>query len=140
MSFTYPDGGPAGDLLIESSGKSLGEAFANIALGMFNAITPIKRIVEDKEFLIYAKGMDLESLLFNLMDEFLYFYDTSSLVPCKIDIDLDVKDFSATAKCVGEKFNIKIHEPGIGVKAVTYHMMKIIEMEDYWLVRVVFDT
>lgn len=140
MSFTYPEGGPTADLLIEATGKTLGEAFANIALGMFNVITPIGEIAEEQEFELLAEGRDLDSLLFNLMDEFLYIHDTEHLVPHSVDIEVDRDNLRAVAKCAGEKFSSETHEVGISVKAVTYHKMKIIEKDGQWFVRIVFDT
>jgi SHS2 domain-containing protein len=140
MSFTYPEGGPTADLLIEATGNSLGEAFANIALGMFNAITPIVDIAEEQEFELVAEGRDLDSLLFNLMDEFLYIHDTKHLIPNRIDIEVNTENLRAIAKCGGEKFSNKTHEVGISVKAVTYHKMRIIEIDGQWFVRMVFDT
>lgn len=140
MSFTYPEGGPTADLLIEATGKTLGEAFANIALGMFNVITPIGEIAEEQEFEVVAEGRDLDSLLFNLMDEFLFIHDTEHLVPHYIDIQVDMKNLRAFAKCAGEKFSRETHEVGISVKAVTYHKMRIVETDGQWFVRIVFDT
>jgi SHS2 domain-containing protein len=138
--FTYPEGGPLADLLVEATGSTLGEAFANLALGMFNAMTPIGGIAEEEEFTLEADGMDMESLLFNLMDEFLYLNDVEFLVPRRIEIQVDAENFTAEAKCVGERFSRETHEVGIAVKAVTYHMMEIAEEEKGWRVRMVFDT
>ena len=138
--FTYPEGGPLADLLVEATGSTLGEAFANMALGMFNAITPIGDIAEEEEFTVEAEGMDMESLLFNLMDEFLYLNDVEFLVPRRIEIQVDSEKFAAEAKCIGERFSRDTHEVGIAVKAVTYHMMEIEEEENGWRVRMVFDT
>jgi SHS2 domain-containing protein len=138
--FTYPEGGPLADLLVEATGSTLGEAFANLALGMFNAITPIEGINENEEFTLEAEGMDMESLLFNLMDEFLYLNDVEFLVPRRIDIQVDLDSFNAQAWCIGERFSGETHEVGIAVKAVTYHMMEIVEEEKGWRVRMVFDT
>lgn len=139
-TYSYPEGGPTADLLVEATGKTLEEAFAYLAYGMFNMITPLKGISEKETFTLKAKGMDLESLLFNLMDEFLYINDVEFLVPKRIKIDIDLKNFSASAKCVGERFSSKTHEVGIAVKAVTYHLMEIKKQSDRWLVRMVFDT
>ena len=138
--FTYPEGGPLADLLVEATGSTLGEAIANMALGMFNAMTPIDGIAEEEEFTLEAEGMDMESLLFNLMDEFLYLNDVEFLVPRRIEISVDPENFTAEARCVGERFSRETHEVGIAVKAVTYHMMKIEKEADGWRVRMVFDT
>ncbi|MBN2334603.1 archease [Candidatus Bathyarchaeota archaeon] len=138
--FTYPEGGPAADLLVEATGSSLGEAFAYLALGMFNVMTPIEGIAEAEEYTLEAEGSDLESLLFNLMDEFLYINDVEQLVPRRINIEVDKKNFTAVAECVGERFSAATHEVGIAVKAVTFHMMEIVEEGGGWRVRIVFDT
>lgn len=138
--FTYPEGGPLADLLVEATGSTLGEAFANMAFGMFNAITPIGDIAEEEEFTVEAEGIDMESLLFNLMDEFLYLNDVEFLVPRRIEVEVDAESFTAEARCIGERFSRETHEVGIAVKAATYHMMEIRKEKDGWRVRMVFDT
>jgi SHS2 domain-containing protein len=140
MSYTYPEGGPAGDLLVEATGGTLGEAFANLALGMFNAMTPIGGIEEEEEFVVEAQGDDMESLLFNFMDEFLYLNDVEFLVPRRVEVSVDEKHFHAEALCVGERFSRDTHETGVAVKAVTYHMMEIRRVDGGYRVRMVFDT
>ncbi len=140
MSYNYPEGGPTADLLIEATGKTLGEAFAQIALGMFNMMTPLEGIAEREEFTLEAEGTDLESLLFNLMDEFLFINDVEFLVPKSIHITVDQEHLSAVAVSRGERFSNTTHEVGIAVKAVTYHMMEIKKVSDGWYVRMVFDT
>jgi SHS2 domain-containing protein len=139
-SYSYPEGGPTADLFVEATGKTIEEAFVNIAYGMFDMITPLEGISEKETFELKAKGTDLESLLFNLMDEFLYINEIEFLVPRKIKLNIDMQNFSAFAKCVGERFSSKTHEVGIAVKAVTYHLMEIRKQSDGWLVRMVFDT
>ena len=140
MSYSYPDGGPTADLLIDATAPTLGEAFAQIAYAMFNIITPLEGITEKEEFTLEATGTDLESLLFNIMDEFLFINDVEFLVPKKIDLVVDIDNIKAVAKCIGERFSQDTHETGIAVKAVTYHMMEIKENPDGWYVRMVFDT
>lgn len=140
MSYSYPDGGPTADLLIDATAPTLGEAFAQIAYAMFNIITPLEGIAEKEEFTLEATGTDLESLLFNIMDEFLYINDVEFLVPKKIDMVVDQENFTAVAKCIGERFSQDTHETGIAVKAVTYHMMIIKKIPEGWYVRKVFDT
>ncbi len=140
MSYNYPEGGPAADLLVESRGETLGEAFAQLALGMFNMITPIEGIAEKEEFILEAEGDDLENLLFNLMDEFLFINDVEFLVPKTVHVTVDHSNLSAVAVCKGARFSAETHEVGIAVKAVTYHMMEIQETDDGWYVRMVFDT
>lgn len=140
MSYSYPEEGPKADLLVEATGKTLEEAFSQLALGMFNMMTPLKGIEENEEFVIEAEGNDLENLLFNLMDEFLYINDVEFLVPKSIKITIDQENLTAVAVCLGERFSATTHDVGIAVKAVTYHMMEINKTSDGWIVRMVFDT
>lgn len=140
MSYSYPDEGPPADLLIAAEAKTLGETFAQVAYAMFEIITPLEGIAEKEVFTLEATGTDLESLLFNIMDEFLYINDVEFLVPKKIDLVVDIENLTAVAKCIGERFSRDTHETGIAVKAVTYHMMIIKETDDGWYVRMVFDT
>lgn len=140
MSYSYPDEGPTADLLIDATAPTLGEAFAQIAYGMFNIITPLEGIEEKEEFTLEAEGTDLQNLLFNIMDEFLYINDVEFLVPKKINMVVDQKNLRVVAKCVGERFSQETHETGIAVKAVTYHMMEIKKTQEGWYVRKVFDT
>ncbi|MCW4048773.1 MAG: archease [Candidatus Bathyarchaeota archaeon] len=140
IGYTYPDEGPTADLLVEATGATLEEAFANLAFGMLNAMTPIEGIKEKEEFTLEAKGEDMESLLFNLMDEFLYINDVEFLVPRSIEMEIDTENYRAVAKCRGERFSRDTHEIGVAVKAVTFHMMEIKQETNGWRVRTVFDT
>ena len=140
MTYSYPEGGPTADLLVAATGETLGEAFTQIALGMINMMTPISGLVEKEEFTLEAQGTDLESLLFNLMDEFLFIADVEFLVPKSVHITVDHENISASAVCKGERFSAATHEVGIQIKAVTYHMMEVKETPDGWYVRMVFDT
>jgi SHS2 domain-containing protein len=139
-SFSYPPGGPPADLLVEGTGSTIEEAVANVALAMFNAITPIEGIRERETFTTEAHGDDAKNLLFNILDELLYLNDTEGLVARSMTVDFDVENLVAKAVCRGERFSASTHEVGIAVKAVTYHMMSFERNQDKWKVRVVFDT
>ena len=138
--FSYPPGGPPADLLVEGTGKTLGEAVANVALGMLNVITPLEGIAEKETFTVEVEGMDLQSLVFNVLDEFLYLNDSEGLTAHSLQVDMDTKSLKVRAEGRGERFSAATHEVGIAVKAVTYHMMSFEKKEDMWIVRVVFDT
>jgi SHS2 domain-containing protein len=138
--YSYPDGGPPADLLVEGTGKTIGEAFGNVALAMFNAITPLDGVVEKETFTAEADGIDMESLLLNLLSELLFLNDTEGLTAKTIDVEVDAEHFRAKALCRGESFSAATHEAGVSVKAATYHMMSIKHEKSSWVVRAVFDT
>jgi SHS2 domain-containing protein len=138
--YSYPPGGPPGDLLVEGRGKTLSEAVANVALGMLNAITPLEGIREKEIYSVEVGGIDLQSLIFNLLDELLYRNDSEGLTAKRLSVEIDEKSLRARAEGWGERFSAATHEVGIAVKAVTYHMMSIENKVGEWVVRVVFDT
>ncbi len=138
--YSYPPGGPPADLLVEGRGKTLGEAIANVALGMLNSITPLEGIKEKETYTVVAEGTDIQSLIFNILDELLYLNDYEGLTAKRLTIEVDEKNLKAKAKGRGERFSAETHEVGISVKAVTYHMMSVENRGGEWIVRVVFDT
>lgn len=140
MVYRYPEDGPPADLTVEGLGNSVVEAITYVALGMFNTLTPLEGVKPVKEFMIKAEGHDLKSLIFNIMDEFLYLNDVEYLVASEIVLKIDNEKFQAVAYCKGEKLDLTKHQTGIAIKAVTFHQMKIEKLEGGYVVRVVFDT
>ena len=138
--YSYPPGGPPADLLVEGRGTTLSKAVANVGLGMLNAITPLEGIKEKETYTAEATGTDLQSLIFNILDELLYLNDSEGLTAKRLTIEIDEKNLKAKADGEGERFSAATHEVGIAVKAVTYHMMSIENRGGIWVVRVVFDT
>jgi SHS2 domain-containing protein len=138
--YSYPPGGPPADLLVEGRGKTLGEAVANVALGMLNSITPLEGIKEKETYTAEANGTDLQSLIVNILDELLFLNDSEGLTARRLIINIDETNFRARAEGRGERFSAATHEVGIAVKAVTYHLMSVENRGGEWVVRVVFDT
>ncbi len=140
QGYSYPPGGPPADLLVEGRGRTLGEAVANVALGMLNAITPLEGITERETYRAEAEGTDLQSLILNILDEILFLNDSEGLTAKSLTVEIDEGRFRASAVGRGERFSAATHEVGIAVKAVTYHMMKIERTPEGYRVQVVFDT
>ncbi len=138
--FSYPPGGPPADLLVEGHGETLEEAFEQVALAMYNAVTPLEGITARLDYAVKADGTDLQNLLFNFLGELLYRIDADSLVARSIDVLIDQQKFTLSAICHGEKFSQKTHQVGASIKAPTYHMMKITEAQSGWMIQAVFDT
>jgi SHS2 domain-containing protein len=126
------------DIAFEAFGKDLNELFANSALAMFEVMVNTEK-VETKEIReIEVEGIDLESLLFNWLNELLFYYGSENLVFKKFEVEVNEKNFKLKAKAYGEKFNRKKHEPKTEVKSCTYHKLKI-EKNEFWKARVILD-
>ncbi len=140
MGFRYVEEGPEADLTVEAWGGTLGEAFGNAALAMFNSMTPIEGVERRVTRSIEVDGDDTEALLFNFMDELLYIHDVDLLVFSAFDVRVDNSRTSLEAECWGEPFDLRRHEQGIAIKAVTFYDMRIERVDGGWSVRVVLDT
>jgi len=138
--FSYVEGGPSADLTVEAHGSTLDEVFGNAAIAMFNAMTPIEGVEAHELRIVQATGDDLESLLYNFLDELLFVHEIELLVFSSIVVSIDNDNLKLIAECQGEHFNPKRHEPGIVVKAVTFHQMEIERKKCGYTLRVVFDT
>jgi SHS2 domain-containing protein len=138
--YSYPPGGPPADLLVEGTGHTLEEAIANVALGMLNSITPLEGIAERETYNSEVVGTDVQSLIFNILDELLFLNETEGLTAKSLTINIDEANLKAKLIGRGDRFSAATHQVGIAVKAVTYHMMKVEETPEGYRVRVVFDT
>jgi SHS2 domain-containing protein len=127
------------DVAFIAYGKDLSELFANAALAMFEVMIDTNQIEKRVEEKISVDGYDLESLMFNWLNELLYISDSKNLAFSEFDVKVDDKDFRLEAICKGEEINSEKHETKTVVKAATYHKMKIWKENDIWKAQVVLD-
>jgi SHS2 domain-containing protein len=126
------------DVAFLAYGKDLNELFANAALAMFEVMINTKQVEKKMEEKVYVEGHDLESLMFNWLNELLYVSDSKNLAFSKFDVKIDEKNFKLEAVCKGEEIDPQKHETRTVVKAATYHRMKIWK-EDVWKAQVILD-
>ena len=118
------------DIYIASYGKTMGEAFENAAIAMFEVMTDIKTVESKLEESVLVNGRDELELLYNWLELLIVNFETKNKLYSKFKI-LTLKKkvgfFSLTAKIWGEIFDPKKHAQKVGVKAITYHRMEIIK-------------
>jgi len=127
------------DVAFIAYGRDLNELFANSALAMFEVMINTKQIEEKVEEIVSADGYDLESLMFNWLNELLYISDSKNLAFSKFEVKVDDKNFKLEAVCKGEEINQEKHETRTVVKAATYHQMKIWHEDNLWKAQVILD-
>ena len=125
------------DRKFQAFGKTLEKVFENSALALFNIIYD-EKISENKKFKISVKGKDLESLMYNFLEEFLVLIDSKNFLPAKIvNFKLNKKTLKINAEVVGddaENYNISEH-----VKAITYNEMFVKKIKGKWTSQIVLD-
>jgi SHS2 domain-containing protein len=125
------------DVGVAAWGESLAEAFANAACGLFSIITDISTVTEAESRTVEVSAQNVEGLLFNWLNELVYVFDVTHLLLSRFDVThLDPVSLKAT--CYGEKYNPSVHELKLGVKAATFHMLKVDQLRNR--VQVIFDV
>lgn len=124
------------DVGLIAYGGNLVEAFGNAAYGMFSIIAELRAVREVESRQVKLEGKDLEALLFDWLNNLLYFFDTDMLLLRKFDVSKLGED-CLEAVCYGEKYDPSRHRLKIGVKSATYHMLKVDRGKNQ--VRVIFD-
>ncbi len=130
------------DTGFKAYGDDLEEAFENAALALSEIIADTEKIEAKKEMEISLSSEDLEALLYDWIDHFIYLYDAKSFIYSKFrvkNISETDKGYKLEAKAWGEKYDSEKHGDGTEVKAMTYHMMEIRDEPNQSYVRAVVD-
>ncbi len=125
------------DAGIIARGADMKEAFANAAKGMFSLITELDDVRELLHRDIEVNAPDRESLLVAWLNELIYLFDTKNILFKRFDITR-LDNTHLKARGYGEKVARGRHKLKLGVKATTYHMLKIDENNGV-SVQVLFD-
>ena len=125
------------DVGITAYGSDMKQAFANAARGLFSLIAELDDVDEVLHRDIELATADEESLLVEWLNELIYRFDAEGIIFRRFDI-LQLDSTRLKSRVYGEKVNKSKHKIKIGVKAATYHMLKI-DKGDGYRVQVLFD-
>jgi len=136
MKFKYFD--HTADVMIESYGKDLEEAFMNAAEGMFGILTDIKKVKSEKKFNFAIENKKLETLFFDFIDELIYIMDTEFVILSSFEVTITQDEiYHLKCSCYGDKaVNYDRHGD---IKAPTYNEMEITCNPDDVKIRFVVD-
>jgi SHS2 domain-containing protein len=129
------------DIGVIAHGSEVTAVFEQAALGMFTIIfhgTP-PEVKSKGEYEIKLNAKDLEQLMVDWLDELLYIYSTEHIVFSKFKIDIDVKNFILDANVYGEIVSDDLLLGTCEIKAVTYHMLEVKNINDHWEAKILFD-
>jgi len=125
------------DVVIKAYGDSLNQAFANAARALFSLITELDNVGEVVYRDIELIAPDQESLLVQWLNELIYLFDTENIIFNRFDIS-QLGSTQLKARSYGEKVDSAKHKLKTGVKAATYHMLKV-DKTNGCQVQVLFD-
>ena len=126
------------DVGIVAYGADLKEAFANAAYAMFTLIADLEGVREAVCRQIEVRAEDQESLIVSWLNELLYLFDVEGIIFKRFKV-IELGENSLQAEGYGEPIDSARHSLKAGVKAATYHMLKVAK-EDGYSIRVIFDS
>ena len=124
----------------QAYGKTLEEAFGNAALALASLMWDWSTVEPKIRHFVHVTGADREQILVKYLGEVIYLFETKRFLLGKVDglkIRPQFAGFSLEAVLAGETLSPGREIIG-GVKAVTYHELKI-EEGDGFAVQVVVD-
>jgi len=125
------------DVGIIAYGADMNEAFANAAKALFSLITELDDVEEAMHRDIELTAPDQESLLVEWLNELIYLFDTENMLFKRFDVT-QLSQTQLKARSYGHKVDSSKHKLKTGVKAATYHMLKI-DKSNGGKVQVLFD-
>ena len=125
------------DIGIVAYGASLKDAFANAAFALFSLMTDLNDVNEVVCLEAKVNADNREDLLVEWLNELIYLFEVENVLLRRFDIT-ELTDTTLRAECYGERIDPQRHIVVRGVKAATYHMLRIDEADGY-KVRVLFD-
>ena len=126
------------DVGIIAYGTDMKQIFSNAALGLFSLITEPESIGEELQRKLEVVAEHRDSLLVEWLNELIYFFDAEHLLFNRFDIDT-LTGNKLKATCYGEKFDPLRHKLKLGVKAATYHMLRLDKHSNAYRAHVLFD-
>ena len=119
-------------------GKDLVSLFEYSGKGFFSLITDLRTVKPRIEKRVELTGRSLERLMVDWLSELLYLHDVEHLLFREFRVE-SVGEEGLKAVAKGEPFQDGVHRIKTGVKAVTYHQIRVEKRNGGWRARVIFD-
>lgn len=146
MSYKYLEDVSIADVAFAAEGKTLGELFESAGLAVTNTmVKDLKSVKPSVKKTIKLKAPTVEKLLFDFLQEFVYWKDKSLLLFSEIKVKITEPKkpdelYSLSAIISGDKLDMKKHELLVDVKAVTWHLFKAEKKGKKWTCKIVLDV
>ena len=144
VAYKYLEDVSIADVAFEATGKTLDGMFESAGLAVTNVMVKNLRSVKPGiRKTIKLENKDVEKLLFNFLQEFVFWKDKDLLLFSKVCVKIKEpkkpgQPYSMVATLSGDKIDAKKHDMLVDVKAVTWHLFKVEKTKD-WKCHVVLD-
>jgi SHS2 domain-containing protein len=121
------------DIYILGYGETLAEAFENVAFALFEQIADTARLRPQRTLTVQAEGSDVEALLVNWLNEFLYLHEAQEVAFCDVHVETLETGPPARVRAQAEATPwdaVPEEAWRMSVKAATYHALTIRQRVD----------
>lgn len=125
------------DVGIAAYGSDLKEAFANAAYALFSLMVDLKQVGDTLYREVEITAENQEDLLVAWLNELIYLFEVESILFKRFSVD-ELTETRLKSRCYGQAIDLLRHKIKLGVKAATYHMLKV-EKDNGSRVQVLFD-
>lgn len=142
MPYKYLDEVATADVAFEASGQSREEMFISAADALMNVmVEDLEMIARKAQRDIFVEDETLEMLLFQFLQEFIYYKDAEQLLLRVRSVRILKKagKWTLTARAYGEVLNVSKHALNVDIKAVTFHRFEVKPSQEGWTATVVLD-
>lgn len=142
MPYEYLEDIATADIAFRAWGKNLDELFQAAANATMNVmIEELDKIEPQEQQVFNLENDDLDMLLFNFLQEFIYYKDSQQLLlrPQQVQIDEKNDQHKLSALTQGEKLDPSRHQQRVDVKAVTLHRFQLEKTSEGWTAMVILD-
>jgi len=139
MPYHYLEEIGTADIAFEATGRDLPELFTAAADATINVMIDNLDAIESREARkIELSNDNVEMLLFDFLQELIYFKDASRLLLRARETHIDQKGetYFLKAKVAGERLDDTRHQQRADVKAVTLHGFSVEKQDSGWKARV----
>ncbi|MBI4151337.1 archease [Candidatus Woesearchaeota archaeon] len=129
------------DVFFVAKADTLPELFEQCALAVEETMVDVAKVAPKQTIKILGEDKNLETLLYDFLDELLFFKDYRQLVFSKFEISIVEKNGKFVLQCVasGEKLDLARHDPKVDVKAITMHEFEVKKIDKGWQANVIVD-
>lgn len=142
MSYEFLEDVAIADIAFKAWGKDLEELFKAAGDATVNAmIDNLEDIEPQEQRNINLENDALDMLLFNFLQEFIYYKDSELLLLRAKQVQIEEKEanYYLNAIVQGEKLDRDRHQQRVDVKAVTLHRFQLEKTADGWTAMVLLD-
>lgn len=142
MPYEFLEDVATADIAFRAWGENLEELFQAAGDATINVMVENLDQIELKEQRTFSLENDaLDMLLFNFLQEFIYYKDSELMLLRAQQVKIDEKnsEYQLSAVTQGEKLDPNRHQQRVDVKAVTLHRFQLEKMDDGWTAMVILD-